>query len=298
MSTVATKPMLEAALDYATDGIDGAAIPIFPAFFDTRNGGRKQPLTKWRDGVDSTVAPINQRLPTSNRNTIRNWWAKSPHAAICMPTGKTSGYFVIEADVKIVNEDGRTTGIDMLEELQAEHGQLTPTRMHRSATGGPHYLYRMPADGRNVTNSAIMLPKGVDVRGTGGMVVLPPSVRPGVGEYAVVDDRPPVQAPEWLLGLLALRQRGRRAQGGVRGRPVGEWARMLDQTWLDGSGRYNDLLVPYAGRLVALANGRGRLGNEEAQLLLRCVVKALFTDGDYQEVADTVFNDFLDKEPE
>jgi hypothetical protein len=43
----------------------------------------------------------------------------------------------------------------------------------------------------------------VDVRGTRGFVVGPPSVLSWGGRYEIVADRPPVPAPAWLLDEIA-----------------------------------------------------------------------------------------------
>ena len=59
--------------------------------------------------------------------------------------------------------------------------QLGKTRIHSTLSGGRHYLFRH-ADG--VRNGAGKLAPGIDVRGEGGYVIMPPS--PG---YSVIHHR-------------------------------------------------------------------------------------------------------------
>lgn len=80
---------------------------------------------------------------------------------------------------------------------------LPMTRTHRTGSGGLHLFFERPDF--EVTNSPGRLRDegyvGVDVRGTGGQVALPPS-RNLNGTYEVLFDEPIAAAPEWLLDLL------------------------------------------------------------------------------------------------
>ncbi|MEM6931287.1 MAG: bifunctional DNA primase/polymerase, partial [Myxococcota bacterium] len=52
---------------------------------------------------------------------------------------------------------------------------------------------------------------GIDLRGTGSYVVLPPSPHPDGGTYQLVDDTHPAAAPTWLVELVAGDSKTRRA---------------------------------------------------------------------------------------
>ena len=43
------------------------------------------------------------------------------------------------------------------------------------------------------------LAPGVDIKGDGGMVIAPPSIKPGVGQYQWLNDKPVAEAPAWLI---------------------------------------------------------------------------------------------------
>lgn len=109
-------------------------------------------------------------------------------AMIGIPTGEASGFFVLDLDCK--------NGARGLEWLAAHEHRLPQTRRHRTRSGGIHLLFTMPA-GRTIRNSASRVGPGVDVRGTGGYIIAPPS-----DGYHVVDPATITEAPAWLLDLI------------------------------------------------------------------------------------------------
>ena len=152
------KELVRAALAYAAQGI-----PVFPcALID----GAKKPLTKWGKGGDKT-APLNQRRATTDPDTIRAWWKKNPLAMIGMPTGEASGLVVLDVD--------RKNGKDGLKNLLAAgvNPFAMTGRFAQTPSGGMHFFMRRSGA---LKNSADLLMDGVDVRGDGGYIVLPPSL--------------------------------------------------------------------------------------------------------------------------
>ena len=109
-------------------------------------------------------------------------------AMIGIPTGEASGFFVLDLDCK--------NGARGLEWLAAHEHRLPQTRRHRTRSGGIHLLFTMPA-GRTIRNSASKVGPGVDVRGTGGYIIAPPS-----DGYDVIDASIIADAPAWLLDLI------------------------------------------------------------------------------------------------
>lgn len=152
------KELVRAALAYAARGI-----PVFPCALIN---GAKKPLTKWGKGGNQS-APLNQRKATTDPDTIRAWWNKNPLAMIGMPTGEVSGLVVLDVD--------RKNGKDGLENLLAagfDPFAMTPV-VAKTPSGGLHFFMRYSGP---LKNSADLLMAGVDVRGDGGYIVLPPSL--------------------------------------------------------------------------------------------------------------------------
>jgi hypothetical protein len=141
----------KAALCYARKGI-----PVFPC-----EPGGKDPLTKhgFKDA-------------TTNQSRITAWWIRWPNANIGAPTGARSGFWVLDIDA----DKG---GVESLAALIDAHGELPQTASVRTGRGGRHYYFRYPDDGTVIPNSAGKLGHGLDVRGEGGYVLVPPSVTEG-----------------------------------------------------------------------------------------------------------------------
>ena len=117
-----------------------------------------------------------------------------------MATGDASGFFVVDIDGE--------PGIAAVLALQEEHGRLPPTVMSCTRRGY-HLFFRMP-EGRDVRNSAGKFAPSIDVRGTGGYVVVPPSPHPEGEAYRWAVGRSPDECPiadasAWLLELVTAR---------------------------------------------------------------------------------------------
>jgi hypothetical protein len=145
-------------------------LPVFPC------DAQKHPLTTH-----------GHKDASSDPEAIRRMFANPRAAMIGVPTGEVSGRVVVDVDVK----DGRQ-GTDW---LNANSHRLPQTRTIRTGSGGLHLVFLWP--GQRVKNSQSKIAPGIDVRGDGGYVIVPPS--PG---YAVADDAPIAEAPEWLLAAL------------------------------------------------------------------------------------------------
>jgi Bifunctional DNA primase/polymerase, N-terminal/Primase C terminal 2 (PriCT-2)/AAA domain len=132
---------------------------------------------------------------TTDPDEIRSDYAKWKNANVGIATGAASKIWVLDLDVK----EG-VDGIRSLAALEQQYGGLPATLKAASPSGSVHYYWLWPAD-RSVHNSTSVIAPGIDVRGEGGMVLAPPSVRPGKGKYAWTSITPPVEAPDWLLDL-------------------------------------------------------------------------------------------------
>ena len=97
-------------------------------------------------------------------------------------------------DVDMGNgKDGETS----LAALEAEHGPLPKTRESRTGSGGRHLFFRYLAD-REIRNKQNIMP-GLDVRGEGGYVVIPPSVHETGQTYVWISTLEPDHCPDPML---------------------------------------------------------------------------------------------------
>jgi hypothetical protein len=151
-------------------------VPVFPC--RKNEPGRKRPHTG-RGFHDASRDPA----------VIRAWRRQWPDALIGMPTGRVSGRWVLDIDVK----RPEANGFDTLENL----GHVLPaTPMAHTASGGLHVYF--DAGGRELRNSEGLIGPGLDVRGDGGYVIVP---SPGSGyEWDPIygPDTPLAPAPDWL----------------------------------------------------------------------------------------------------
>jgi hypothetical protein len=86
-----------------------------------------------------------------------------------------------------------------LARLEAEHTALPPTCEQRTGSGGRQLLFAHP--GQPVGNRTRVEP-GIDVRGDGGYIVVPPSTHASGARYRWTGRVPPAPAPGWLLEVL------------------------------------------------------------------------------------------------
>ena len=169
---------LDAALEYARQGI-----PVFPC-----NPLDKKPLTS--SGFKDA---------TKDEAQVRAWWSKWPNAMIGAPTGPASGMWVVDLDLDPARKiDGKAT----LDQLIAQRGQIPETLRTVTPRGGQHLIFCWDA-GVEIRNSAGKIGPGVDVRGNGGYVCLPPSKSAAGGQYRWVSNgvAQAAQAPSWLITL-------------------------------------------------------------------------------------------------
>jgi hypothetical protein len=118
-------------------------------------------------------------------DAVRALFARAPHAQLIgVPTGARSGFDALDIDPR---HGGATWEY-------AHGGRLPITRTHITMGDGWHYLFRHADEVRSRVGCPV---PGVDVRGDGGYVIVPPS--PG---YRVIFDAPIAPWPLWLLDLV------------------------------------------------------------------------------------------------
>lgn len=180
--------MIEHALSWAQRGI-----PVFPVHGVSRDGC----TCGQADCGSPGKHPRTQRGvhdATTDQGAILAWWRRWPDASI--------GGAIGGAGLWVLDLDGRT-GIDTFAGwLRRESVTLPPTLRIRTGGGGLHLWWTLPITGRKIRNRVRVLPS-VDVRATGGYVVLPPSPHRSGRHYSVLLDAPPAQAPDALVDLVA-----------------------------------------------------------------------------------------------
>jgi hypothetical protein len=215
-------------------------------------------------------------LATTDPRTIDEWfapcgWVGQPERLVGVMTGPESGIWVLDIDVKSAN--GFATARDLLGAQGVTHRPAT--FVVRTPSGGEHWYFAWPDDGRVIGNSASgRLGPGLDSRGWHGYVVAPSS--PG---YVVLDGTlPPVPAWRWLEDLVEKRPYVETPRS--HGEPAGELVRASLRATVA-----NLASVASGGRNGALnraAWGLARLGidREAAWAALRqaCEVNGLVAD--------------------
>jgi Bifunctional DNA primase/polymerase, N-terminal/Protein of unknown function (DUF3631) len=182
MKSASPPSMLAAALDYARRGL-----PVLPVKPD------KKPFTK-HGYKDASRDP----------EQITRWWAEHPTALIGVPTGKTTDLFVIDVDRH--SHDGFATLKTLALNLDGCPKAVTPG-------GGSHFYFR--AGGKTLKCTAGVIGPGIDTRGDGGYIIVPPSRpdphRPGYDFVNGVDLLAAPVVSDDVIKLLRPERRGKQA---------------------------------------------------------------------------------------
>lgn len=130
---------------------------------------------------------------STDPEVLDHWLNKKKMAVgLAQATGKPSGVFVVDVD---------QGGVEELQELlKANNNDWPMTEVHLSHKGLPHYVFQMP-DGMDVRNHIKKLAPNIDIKGTGGYDILPPS-KGSQGVYKKLVSEDPLTAPEWLLDKI------------------------------------------------------------------------------------------------
>jgi hypothetical protein len=112
-------------------------------------------------------------------------FGKPSSALIAVPMGHRTGVFAMDVDAAPPHAHD---GIAAWQALEANYG-VTPTRIHRTASGGLHLLFCWPPE-RDIGCAVKGLPKGIECKGEGGSIIFPPSEHSG-GKYSVASDVDP-----------------------------------------------------------------------------------------------------------
>ena len=175
--------IIEAALNYSADEGLRPPLRIFPV------GRDKKPLiSRW------------PARATADGSVIRDWWTKWPDANIAMAA---EGFVVIDVD----EHDPAVSGSESLHALERRFGELPDTWEQITPSGGRHIFFRYAGSDISVGTG---LAPGIDWRGSGGYVVIAPSVLPN-GRYEweaghMPADTPLAELPRWLHDLITAKR--------------------------------------------------------------------------------------------
>jgi hypothetical protein len=215
MQNTIQTPLCNAAIAYATRGF--AVFPCVPR--------AKVPAT-----------PHGCRDATKDIAQIAHWWRDNPHYNVAVATGPVSKVFVLDVD-----------GLDAeasLHKLEQLHGAL-PETVESITPRGRHLFFKCETGA--VRNSAGGLAPGLDIRGDGGYVVLPPSMHPSGRRYMWSVDSADhfAEAPAWLGQPLSGTRNGTCAR---RAKSPEHWHSALTSTIQNGA--RNSTLTSICGKLL------------------------------------------------
>ena len=140
-------------------------LPVFPCHSGSLNKKKvKRPLVA--NGFHSATLEIQQ---------LYGWWLKWPDALVGMPTGKVTGFSVLDGDID--KKTDNKIGEQQIESLGLAHPQAIKIR---TPSDGVHYYFKH-LDG--VGSSTKKVASHIDIRGDGGYVIAPESILPDGRKY-------------------------------------------------------------------------------------------------------------------
>lgn len=148
-------------------------VPVFPCV-----PGGKRPITT--RGFHEATCDAAQ---------VVSWWRQRPTANLAIPTGAASGVVVVDVDVHKVN------GYAALERAARSEVLPEPLAVVMTPTGGRHLYF--PAVAEHEQRSWQEGRAGIDFRGDGGYIIVPPSQR-------MVDGHPASYQVEGVTGGLVV----------------------------------------------------------------------------------------------
>ena len=193
MENIACDPHVN--LDTAL-ALAAAGLLVFPASVSTNAKGEGWDKKPWIGGWQSKA--------TTDPTQIRQWWQTYPNAVPGIELGR-SGLVVLDGD-----RHGGPDGVTALNKTLG--GDTLPHPISFTAGGGEHHIFRQPTSGEPLGNGTGSLPKGVDVRGQGGWIVAPGSIRPDGKAWQSDPEAPSLPKafssgtiptiPEHIVGLI------------------------------------------------------------------------------------------------
>lgn len=228
-------PVLDAAVWYATHW-GALVVPADPIL--------KKPMIRTGKSHSENSSAVPR--------VLRSWpqWSV-PGVRIALVTGPVSGLLVIDVD-----SSATVNGLESLRQLEERLGALPETPRQRTPRGF-HLVFAYPSD-IDIRNSASKLAPGIDIRGIGGIFIVPPAPERRWDTDAHPTQLRPANLPaNWIgaltcsagrsLGSAAMASNGARTFGRHRAGSDGRF-RLPD---LILAGERNDTLFRYASSMHA-----------------------------------------------
>lgn len=258
----ADAPRMEWALYYASLGWE--VFPIKPR--------TKRDFYRYAEYPNTELPPEEERRNYSwkyqaskDPERVRKFWKQHPDANIGCATGQRSGgLYVIDLDKA---KEGKAAGephfMDYVNAHKAQEDIDTP----RSITGsGGAQLFFRSAEKMGSTAAETYTGYGVDTRGDGGFVVLPPSTHPCGKNYEWYPLYDPDETPvREMSDTIKTYYRGEKAQQKTAGEDQLQKERFMLPDHI-GEGSRTDTLVRYIGSLCGRCP---KLGEDEIKVILR-----------------------------
>ena len=176
--------------------------------FPVKASGKQPLVADWPTKASSDPALLES---WATIHTQCNWG---------IATGLPSGVFVVDVD----GEAGRASVAELAKQGFTFPATLTVTTGRPD--GGTHLYYRMPADMDIRNDNSGRLGPHIDIRGSGGFVVCPPSIHASGKSYRFVDpDAEIADAPEWVIERLTGKTKPLAASPPVIGTAIGKGGR-------------------------------------------------------------------------
>lgn len=247
-------PCLEWALFYASKGWE--VFPIHPRTKDEYYHYPEYP------NPDNGSEYSWKYQASKDPERVRKFWTDHPDASIGCATGQRSGgLYVVDTDL---SKPGKAAGEPhfraWLKSHHAENDADTATSV--TGSGGRQFFFHStePVKGNA---AGVFKGYGVDTRGDGGFVVLPPSIHPNGKKYAWLPLFDPEQTP-----VIDMSEAVKLYYRGDKGERAAEDDRPRERFMLPesiGEGSRTDTLVKYIGSLL----GRNpKLGEDEIKVLV------------------------------
>ena len=165
-----------------------AGLHVFPVKIED---GKQRPRTKWRHGGAGQHSSTDESI-------VRRWWQLWPTDMVGVDLGKAE-LLVLDGD-RHADEHGEVhhDGVEALRDLFRGH-TLKDHPVTWTAGGGVHVYFIAPPGFGNGTGD---LPPGIDVRGNGGLVIAPGTIRPDNGKQYVADAGHPDLVEAFIAGTI------------------------------------------------------------------------------------------------
>lgn len=174
----------------------------------------KTPLVRWK--------PRQSRLPTEDE--LRREWDQWPMANIGLATGRLCGMCVIDLDGADARAEAERRGLPV--------GPVVTT----GRVGGTHHYFQWRDDAPSIFAKS----NGIDFRGQGGYVLLPPSRHRSGAVYTwrvKISGTELAPLPRWIDNLAAETHTNRNSAAGIVAGEIAEHSRNATLTSLGGSMR-------------------------------------------------------------